>query len=284
MKLITKITLCIILSIFALALLFIIVFSFSDMKDVSPQNRNLLIIPDDKGTVEKECGQFKKVVFEADQTDEEWYFSKVYTTVKDEHGVKYSHETFNRLTLVADEHEAGVLTVPAAINDFITTEVIDETLYVRLKTAEMIKSLGNPKMQIVRVSGFDLTLKLQNLHIVNNLSGVQTIVQGIVTDTIDVCSKSEVALYNCTADIFVRSEVNNLKVNRCSLGVLNVDLDKTHSWTVEDSKIGIENLTGSGKHSVHQSKSECQTVNWFPKSRKASLQVQLYGDTAQIKY
>jgi len=267
MKLTTKITLGIILGCFALSLLFIIGFSFSDLKEVSPKERNNLVIPDDRGTVERACGQFKEVVFEADKD-----------------GVKHSIESFNRLTIVADEQGTGALTMPAPISDFVVTETVGETLHIRLKTAEMVKRLGHPEIKTARISGIDIRLKVQNLHIVNKLYNVSMLINGITTDTIVVYSSADVVFNNCKADVFEQSEARNLKVHNCALGVWNIDLDRVSSWSVSDSSIGEENLYGSGKHHVSQHKSEAKTVRWFPKSEDAGLTVQLYGDTAVVRF
>jgi len=289
MKLTTKITIVIILTVFALALLFIIGFSFTDMKNQTRRGRNSnsnnVVIPVDIEIVEKKCGQFKKVVFAADSiADIPVMFIDLIGYETDENGEKKVSDYINYIKLVDDDTGDGALTMSAFISDFIYSENIDDTLYVRLNTPELLKKLGNPKMEKALISGFQLTLKVQNLHIVNKMSGVHMEADFIATDTMNFESRGGVTLNGCYADVFAFSNVSALFMRHCNIRELNIDLDNTYHWNVYKCSIGVENLTGSGNHTVQQRKTESQIVNWLPKSREARLQVQLYGDTTKIKF
>jgi hypothetical protein len=258
----TKITVGIILSIFALSLTFIIGFSFTDRKN----NRHLVSIAnipqEDRTGINTE--PYRTVVLEREYS---------------EHRVSAGENCGLFLNPVTTDDEGNRLFVPAALHDFISVETRGDTLAVRLKVDALFEKYREDGKHHILFSGINLYLHTSHVDVINKTRDIPTNIRNVMTDTVKVRSDGDIRIDSCDVRIIEPLKAQFFKINGCRIGTLNIDLDLVQNWKVEKSKVGTENFTGSRRHDIILTDNEAKNINWLPKNKDSKLVITLPGDT-----
>lgn len=126
------------------------------------------------------------------------------------------------------------------------------------------------------VSGFNARLN------VNKLTTIMSSVEGVRLNLKDVETDS----------LFIRTNQQTILLDSCQLRSLDLAgngitfhakkskienfyllLDGMRNWNFEDSEVGTEYLTGTGRQSCSLQKGECRRVIWNPYNKDAQLQM-----------
>lgn len=273
----SKIILGIILSIFILSLLFIIGFSFSERRNYRKIYSDVISIPHDS-IIGINVASFRVIVLEEDRTGvvpgQLRYFS--YT---DQNGLTLNPKTSG---------EENNLFFPEALNGFVATKTNNDTLTIQIKVNELIKKYDGEGSRVhLFFSGINLCLHTSNVNVINKVSGFLTKVSNIETDSIKIDSYGDILIESCKAmviDPVMNQSHCQLTVKNSVAQTIHLDLDRIKNWNVEGCDVGVENLTGSGRHNIIQHRSERVKINWFPKNKDAELNIKVPGDTTQIAF
>ncbi len=76
----------------------------------------------------------------------------------------------------------------------------------------------------------------------------------------------------------------NLDIRKLTSDSLCIDLDNIGNWSIQDSEIKLEQLTGSGHHSTNYSPSEAKRLEWIPKTSNARLNVNTDDNSFTMQY
>lgn len=271
MRLTTKITIGIILSVFIISLATIIAFSFSDRKKYKSRfQSDMVAIPLDQKTG-IDINSYQVIVLDKEQTDTEvnYYWNTENCCL-----------TFNPVTI---ENERNKIFMPEALSDFVTINIFDDTLTVKVNVEELRKKYLDTNKYNIVISGLQFNLHTSAVNVVNKLNDVRTEIRNIETDNIDIKTSGDVTIYGCNTDKAAILS-GSLKIIDSKIKELNLDLDHMRSWKIENCTIEVENLTGGNNHNIQQPKDEAEKINWLPKNKDARLNVTLYGDTSQIVF
>ena len=285
MKLTTKIIAGIILSVFVISLLHIIGYSFSDRKNYGYFfTENSIKIPQPLNT-EININDCKVVVLEMEQSDIDGNYFYI---VSDGCGL------FIQPVQIGDK--SNKLTIPDALNEFIFTQTNNDTLIVQIKIDELRKKIGvinkstkkredSRIKHAVSVTGLNLYLTVSNVNVINKLNNMQTQINNIEAESILINSTGEISIESCKANVIEPVSTQRLIVKNSSAKTLNLDLDKISGWSIDNCNIDVRNFTGSkSNHNIKFTQTENGKINWLPKNKDASLNIQLKGDTAQINF
>jgi hypothetical protein len=182
---------------------------------------------------------------------------------------------------VSGRDEENKLFMQENLRDFITVNSSNDTLRLRLRLNDLCRKYNENLRSYAIISNINLRLHTSDIDIINNVRGMTIEIKDIETDSIKIDVRSNVNIYSCTANVINHLRSTGFVMKGSEVKELNLDLDNVHAWSVENSKIKEENLTGSNKHNVQQGRNESRRVNWFPKRKEAELHVTL-SDTAQI--
>jgi len=178
------------------------------------------------------------------------------------------------------------------ISSFVSYNVEGDTLIIKLKHGDIYNAYrGSEGSGYIFVHGVDINLAIDSdIEVISNIPQFGVTAEDIAVNEATI-SANNAEIKVLSSKIGVLNIVNpqngskqHALIERSEIGTYNLDLDNLYGWRVSESKIGVENLTGGGQHDIQQSKQESTVVNWIPKSKDASLKVQLFGDTVSIKF
>lgn len=274
MRLTTKIILGVILSIFLIAIIFIVGFSFSERKNYQRPYTTTTKIPQDNLTgisVEP----YRVILFEVENTDPDNKYP--YGFAGDINGI-----FLNPITTPDEENK---LFIPGALRDFISAQTLNDTLHIQLKITDLCEKYKEENKNIYLFSGIRLQLNTSTVDYVNKESGINTFVSHIETNRIKINSSGGVHIDSCKAEVIdpvISSNYNRLTVTNCIAGKIYLDLDRGNHWNIENNNIEEQILTGSKTHGITHHKNESGKISWQPKNKEAKLNVTIQGDTTQI--
>ncbi|MDR0575780.1 MAG: hypothetical protein LBG96_17465 [Tannerella sp.] len=276
MKLTTKIISGIILSAFALSLLFIIGFSFTDRKYFKrAYNNTITRIPQDN-MMGIEVEPYRVIVLDTERPD---------TENNDAYGFGYD-ECGLFINPAATPDKENKLFIPEALHGFISAKTNDDTLTIRIKIDELRKKYKKEDADnYTFFAGINLHLYTSNTNVINKITSVQTKISNIETDTIRVNAWGDIHIDSCKAIVInpvLEENYRKLTVKNSYARTIHLDLDRINNWNIENCKIKEENLTGSNRHSITKHRNESGTINWYPKNKDAELNIKVQGDVTQI--
>ena len=276
MRLTTKIVIGFILSIFILALGFIIGFSLTGRVDYGWNSEKLSISQENIISIDVEA--YKTI----------WMDSE--PNMCNEYNV-YPEGTIS-IKPVTVPNEENKLFLPKELTQFIDMVSSNDTLIIRFKIKDLYdkyaENISRNKHLSSRIGGFNLSVHTNTVDIISNLSGIKTDVRNIETDKIKINTSGDIYIDSCQADIiepYIRGNRKKFELKNSQVKELNTDLDcMANNWKVENCDIEVENLTGNGTHNIVLPKSKAKVLTWIPKNKNAALNVTLYGDTARIVF
>ncbi|MDL2304634.1 hypothetical protein LJC72_04760 [Bacteroides sp. OttesenSCG-928-D19] len=278
MRLTTKIIIGIILSVFTISLMFIIGFSFTGRKHYQrTSNVNKIDLPQDNKT-NITITPSRVFVFECDKYNTEDDYSFAFIT----------HECGLHVTRATTEEEENKLIIPEALSDFISTNTQRDTLFIRIKTNELVKKYKEDKKHTF-FTGVNLHLHTTNTRIINKIEGLTTEIRSIETDSITIVSHENIQINSCKAD-FVEATVNYryklLVISDCHIQKLHLDLDKKIDRNIAGNNNNIieTSISGSNNHEFRYDPNNFGKITWQPKNKDASLNLIIKGDTTQISF
>ncbi|NDV45902.1 hypothetical protein D0T49_02425 [Paludibacter sp. 221] len=275
MRLTTKIVLSIILAIFILSIGFIIGFSFTDRKDYkNTYSDNQINIPQIKIT-EVEVQPFKTILIEKEP--------------ETKHFNMYIGGTVH-LHPVTDASTPNTISLPEEVLQYSDIKSLGDTLRIMIKVKDVYSNYNTDSSErtFYSVSGLNFHIPTSsNIDVVCRMNEIATEIKDIKTNNVKISTNGKVLIDSCNINILSPMMnggrqgfiVKNSKVNE-----LNIDLDYTKTWNVENSEITTLNLTGSNKNEIQLRKSEIKRANWKPKNKEARLQVTLFGDSATVVF
>ncbi|OJV42889.1 MAG: hypothetical protein BGO29_06905 [Bacteroidales bacterium 36-12] len=303
MRLTTKIVLGFILLVFILSLGFIIGFSFTGNGNYNKYKATPMISQDN--LTEISVKPYKTICIERNDMEEySWVFIEhpdknkrkaVRINKKEMQDDKFNLMPKGKLLVTApneDKNESSFF-MPKALIEF--TEVIsqNDTLLVLInmdKLADRYRGAANKKRFLFTlIEGFNFYAYTNSVDIINSdnfLSSISIDVKDITSKHIKVDAFSDINIDNCSAEVINPMGLNGrCVIKNCRAEELNIDLDNmASSWSVEDCKIEVENLTGSHKKSVWARKGNFKVMNWKPKTKDSELTITLHSDTARIVF
>lgn len=267
MRLTTKIILGIIGGIFAISLLFIIGFSFTERGRFKPLSFDTPPIEYPLGGATNiEIDAFKVVCINYEQPDAD--------------NRSYVPATLTIEPIPEGESEQKLM-VSEKMKDYMEVYTVNDTLMITLGLDRLLKEFqASDTVKILRqmtvLSGALLHLQTQFVDVVNNASSVDVKIANIKADLIKINSMN-IRIDSCEATSVSPFGKGSFMIRNSTVHSLNVDLDNIGSWTVENCNIQEENLTGSNQHSVLISKKEAKALNWLPKNKDARLHTEIQG-------
>ena len=283
MRLTTKIVIGFILSIFILALGFIIGFSFTDRinysrnyntEDFNPNFERFNISQENITLIEVK--PYKTILLESEPDINNEY--------------KYPQGTIfiKPANIPAEKNK---LFIPEELSQFLNIISLNDTLTIRLKMKDLYEkydAISQNKNSLFSIYEFNLSVNTNTVDINNNLSEVDIDIRNIKTDKVKINTSGKLNIDSCQVDIIephIRDEHKKFRLKNSQVKELKIDLDyMTSNWMVSNCDIEVENLTGSDSHNVELPKSEAKVMNWIPKNKDAKLSVTLRGDTARIVF
>ncbi|MDR2921226.1 MAG: hypothetical protein LBV72_17920 [Tannerella sp.] len=224
MRLTTKITIGIILSILVISLAFIIAFSFSDRKNytVSPLNyENVEITVSEYSHLE--TGSYKVVVLDKYQVD------------PNVHHYWFTDECTLSFNPVSTENERDKLAIPVDLAGFITMNTLNDTLTIKVKLDELGQKYEKADKDNVAISGMNLKLHTSTVNVINKLNGVVTEIRNIETDEIKVNAESHVHIHGCDANTLTILKAGLINIENSKFKKLS--FDNLQSWKIENCRI-----------------------------------------------
>ena len=272
MKLTTKIILSIFGSIFFITLLFIIGFSFSERRNYKTFHFNVISIPQDSQIGINLAPPYHVIVFEEEETE-----------IQAEH-VYFSENNYLNVCPITTTEEENKLFIPEALNGFISAKTDNDTLRIKIKVGELRKKYDEEDGTHPLLSDVHLYLHTSHVDVINHMSGIQTKVINMETDTIKIYSTGNILIDSCKANVIDPVTRNSLSVTNSTVKVINLDFNRISRWSITDCDIETKNMTGSDRHHITLHRSETGKINWYPKNEKAELNIKVPGDTTQIVY
>ena len=273
MRLTTKIIFGIILSIFAISLIFIIGFSFSDRKNYQHRNISNKISISQDNPIGLDINPFNVVVLEDDMK-----FGQVNVISS------FSDECSLTLYPISSGKE-NKLFFPEALYSCIDAKTNDDTLKIIINFDELRKKYNVINHEYF--SGINLNLFTSRVNIINNVTRFCIKVENIETDSIKIVSSGDILIEFCKAIVIepvVDDSHRKVNVRNSVAKEIHIDLDRLRNWNLEGCNIEIQNFTGSGWHNITLDRNKAGKINWCPKNENAELNIKVQGDTAQIVF
>ena len=278
MRLTTKIIIGIFVSIFILSLLFIIGFSFTERKNFNKTNFGIHVIKLPQENKKEVNTESSRVIVLTVQTNDKNRFTSWYS----------NEESGLFIRTASATNEENKLFIPEALKDFIAIQTNQDTLIVKIKMDEVLEKYGYKDealgiREAVQISGFNLCLYTSNVNVINKIRGIQTRISNLEADSIKIYSAGDVIIDSCKANVIEPESGRKLTVSNSAAKVLNLDLDQTTNWNINNCDIAVRNYTGSKRyHTLTFSRPESGTINWQPKNNESELNIKIKGDSAQI--
>ena len=272
MRLTTKIIGGIILSVFIISLTFIISLSFTDRKNFSRLNFNVIELPQDN-KIGIELPPFKTIVIEE--------------VIYDKPALNYSVSGNCNIYFepTTEAHNTDMLFVPEALKDFVSIHSSDNVLTIKLDISASIVKYKNNESSYNAVSGVNLFFNISRIDIINKTNVLPVTINNIETDSMTIHSKGDINIVDCKAlliDPHLDVSYRKLSIKNSDVKRVNLDLDNIRNWNIENCNIEEQYITGSKKFYITQHKNEAGTINWIPKEKDAELNIKIQGEPAKI--
>ena len=277
MKLTTKIIFGIILSIFAISLLFIIGFSFSNRKNYKNiYHSNVTFIPQDS-LIGISVEPARVILLEMERTGSQ---------TENDYGFVSDNNSLNLSSMT--EGAEKKLFIPEALYGFVVAKTHNDTLAIQIKIDELRKKYDKEgRKKYMSFSGINLDIQTSNVNVINKLNNFSTKISNIETDSIKIVSSGDILIESCQS-IVIEPVMDNshrkLNIRNSVAKEIHFDLDGLRNWNLEGCNIEIQNFTGSGRHNITLDRNKAGKINWYPKNENAELNIKVQGDTAQIVF
>ena len=274
MRLTTKITLGIILSIFFISLTSIISLSFTDWKNNSSYD-TVTELPQDNPTG-IELAAFKTIVID-----------RIPFELQERRVSSLSANCNLYFSPVSEKNNPDMLFIPEVLKEFVAVNTINDTLTVKLNLCDLGKKYKNDEYRFNAFSGVNLYFNTSKIDIINKVSALSINIKNIETDNIKINSNGNIFIDSCKAqliDPIIRGGYKEVKITTCDIKRLNLDLDYIKNWDFDKGNIEEVHITGSKEHHITLSKNISGSKYWIPKNNDAKLNVKLQGDTAKITF
>ena len=273
MRLTTKITLGIILSIFFISLTSIISLSFTDWKNNSSYD-TVTELPQDNPTC-IELAAFKTIVIDRIPFELQ------------ERRVSYLSTNCNLyFSQIPEKNSPDMLFIPEVLKEFVAVNTINDTLTVKLNFRDLGKKYNNDEYRFNAFSGVNLHFNTSKTDIINNVQALSVSIKNIETDSIRVKSEGNILIDSCKVQFmesFESGRYRRVSITNCDIKRINLDLDYLQQWSIEKCNIEETYYTGSKTHDLTLNDNS-GTKYWIPKNNDARLNVKLQGDTAKITF
>ncbi len=156
----------------------------------------------------------------------------------------------------------------------------NDTLFIELdldayKRNEEIAKNQTPYLRLVP----PIRLNVNQLVAINTeMEGVELVVENMKADSLAISSRNQkVVLDSCQLrSLNAAGHGLRLHAKDSKIGNYYLNLDGVWEWTLENTQIDTEYLTGKGSHSNELKRGECRRMIWTPASEKAHLTVTVY--------
>ena len=269
MRLTTKITLGIILSIFVISLTFIISLSFIDGENRS--NVNVIELPQDNKTG-IELSAFKTIIIDEGTFGLQENFS--YNLISD-------------FRPILEKNSPDMLYIPEVLKDYVSVNTLNDTLTIKLYLNDLSKKYKNKEYRIQYISGINLHFNVSEMDIINKMKNSSINIKNIETDSIKIDSYGNIFIDSCKAQLIkpiVKDRNKMVIIINCDAKRIYLDLDYVHNWNIEKCNIEEEYYTGSKKHGIILHENPSGTKYWIPKNKDAKLEMTLQGSPTKINF
>ena len=286
MRLTTKIITGIILSIFLLSLLHIIGYSFTDRKNYTAFFPNLKIILPQTDKTGINIESYRVITLDSERSD---------TTNR--YGYYYiNKESVFFINPATNPSEENILFIPEVLNEFITTQISNDTLTIKIKLDEVREKYCDMEeviednrfflqTHLIWISGFNFYLHTTNVNVINRLYGVQTKISNIATDSIQIYTSGEITIDSCKANFMEPNSNRGITVANSVVKAINIDLDRVNNWTIEPNcDVDVYYFTGKSNHNISLHNDYHGKIVWQPKNKNAEFNVKIKGNAAQLNF
>ena len=265
MRLTTKITLGIILSIFVISLIFIISLSVIDGENRS--NVNVIELPQDNKTG-IELSAFKTIIIDEGTSGLQENFS--YNLISD-------------FRPILEKNSPDMLYIPEVLKDYVSVNTLKDTLTIKLYLNDLGKKYKNEKYRIQHISEINLHFNVSEMDIINKMKNSSINIKNIETDSIKIDSYGNIFIDSCKVQFIEPNVRKRVTITNCDIKRINLDLDYLQQWSIEKCNIEETYYTGSKKHNLtlHDNSG---IKYWIPKNKDAKLVMTLQGNPAKINF
>lgn len=229
-----------------------------------------VIALDTEERVEKELPACRVVMFE------HWDFDKGSTE-------KYGNLSYtmfdDSFSLEVQASDKNLLSYPAGVDAYLSTEVEGDTLKIRFDLPEKkIKELKDKYGgAVLMVGDWKLSLTKETKYIVNGLWNQSMAVRGFATDSLTIdADYVHVTMDSCRVDVLDVRKAVELKFNSGGVRDLYMDVDEVRGWRVNADAFDIGTMYLTGNEGwIELARGDCERMRWIPKSDGAKLQVTL---------
>jgi len=269
----TKIIIGILLSILLVSSAFIIGFSFSERANYSWTSGASKSAISQENIIPTAINAYRTILLETKLDD----FNNEYNV--------YPHGVLS-VTPPTDTQKHNQVCMPEELSKYTEITSSNDTLIIRIKMKDLHDKYLTDKSEPIRhfytsVDGCNFNIYTNHVDVINKLGGISVELRNIETDRIKIDSKSNALIDQCKAEVVILSG-QSCEISECNVGELNIDTDNISSWSVRNSDIKVENLTGS-RSNMRYTRS-AKTMNWYPKTKDAKLEVILGEDAAQVVF
>lgn len=274
MKFTTKIVIGVIATIFALSILFIVyaAIEFNRVDDCDSYSNR----------------RYERAFYTIPQSDMQTVdlspFRVIY--LEDDHSKDIRVEGTLNLHSSEEGKNENKLTIAKNMLPYIKHTVVGDTLKIKVNKSAIQdfckdKQAGNTMG--IRGLNINIISAGSEIRIANNLSYFTLTARNVNARRVGISNNdSNVDIGSCKIGQLNILNGGDLTISKCRIDTLDLDLDYVRGWNIVHSKVDVENLTGSNHHSIRQSKTESNTVNWTPKNKSAELNITVPNDTVRI--
>lgn len=177
---------------------------------------------------------------------------------------------------------SGIGKISYPKNEYLNVSSKNDTLFIELD----LKTYNFPEdnqdkyfLNAVFVKGLNLNLEIGSSlkTVISNMNQLDLDMKNLKMDSLLVRTYSQnVLLDSCEFRSFdIAGDRFSIHTKASKIENYYLNIDGVGNWTFENSVIGTEYLTASGRHSNHIQKGECRRVVWTPLSEDANLEVNL---------
>jgi hypothetical protein len=271
----TKIIIGILLSILLVSSAFIIGFSFSERANYSWTSEVSKYAISQENIIPTAINAYRTILLETKFDD----FNNEYNV--------YPHGVLS-VTSPTDTQKHNQVCMPEELSKYTEITSSNDTLIIRINMKDLNNKYLTDKDKPIRhiytsVDGCNFYIYTNNgVDIINSLAGISVEVKNMETDFIKIHSQSNILIDQCKAKRIDPSGKVACNITGSKARELNIDIDNISSWSVRNSDIEVENLTGS-RRNMRYTRS-AKMMNWYPKTKDAKLEVILNGDTAKVVF
>lgn len=277
MRLTTKIILGIILFVFVASIAFIVGFSFTDRGKYKDETKFFSV--NQHSSMMLNLPSYSAICVDYD------------TCTFDEKSLPSNVFAFGDITILParSDDQSHLLFFPKEMKNFINTKVENDTLFIiidKFQLAKTIESKGKIGKPGAILDDVNFTIYVKNPNIENRIFSINTNIQKINSKFIKASGNGAVYISSCISE---KMEIlqNNITLSNCKIKQLNFALNKHREseLKIRNCQIDEENISSENTCSVQKSQlGNPKVLNWYPKNKKAKLNIELSGDSTQIVF